>query len=74
MERIRPTPAMASATTIRIAATANVVRRPLATASGHAVVMSVVVAALFDACVRCPAPLLFYKGPARAEDATYCAA
>jgi hypothetical protein len=34
---------MASATTIRIAATANVIRRPVATASGRVLVMLIVV-------------------------------
>ena len=42
MERARLPTAMASARTIKTAATANVIRIPMATASGRAVVMSVV--------------------------------
>jgi hypothetical protein len=51
---------MASATTIRIAATANVIRIPVATASGRAVVMSIVAdasantAPIMDAPVTSP--------------------
>ena len=49
---------MASATTIRTAATANVIRMPVATASGRAVVMSVVADANANTAPMTEAPVM----------------
>ncbi len=49
---------MASATTIRAAATANVIRNPVATASGRAVVMSVVADASANRAPMTDAPVM----------------
>jgi DNA-binding transcriptional LysR family regulator len=49
---------MTSATTIRIAATANVVRIPMATAAGSAVVMSIVADASANTAPMTDAPVI----------------